>query len=64
MTELVSKDRGIEHRGIGGHHHNSVALNSINTTVCTTRTIMIHSALRCREQNKPNIWPRALRYAA
>jgi hypothetical protein len=44
-AELSAKGQGIKHSGVGGHHHNAVAENSIKTTVRTARTMMIHSAL-------------------
>jgi hypothetical protein len=51
-NELLSKGQGIKHSGVGGHHHNAVAENSIKTTVRTASTMMIHSALCWPEHNE------------
>jgi hypothetical protein len=62
-SELLSKGQGIKHSGVGGHHHNAVAENSIKTTVRTARTMMIHAALRWPEHNERDLWPLALSHA-
>jgi hypothetical protein len=62
-AELLSKGQGIKHSGVGGHHHNTVAENSIKTIVRTARTMMIHSALRWPEHNESELWPLALSHA-
>ncbi len=62
-SELLVKGQGIKHSGVGGHHQNGVAENSIKNTVRTARTMMIHSALRWPEHNERDLWPLALSHA-
>ena len=64
VNELLSKGQGIKHSGFGIHHDNSVAENSIKTTVRTDRTMMIQSALHWPEHNDCGIWPQALIHTA
>ena len=63
VNKLLSNGKGIKHSGVGSHHHNAVAENSIKTTVCIARTMMIHSALSWPEQNERDIWPQTLIHA-
>ena len=63
LTELISKGQAIHHSGISGHRHNGVAENATKNVVRTSRTMMIHAALRWPEHNKKDLWPLALSHA-
>ena len=54
-SELLVKVQGIKHSGVGGHHQNGVAENSIKTTVRTARTMTIHAALRWPEHQERDL---------
>jgi hypothetical protein len=63
MRELHTKGQGIKHSGVGGHHHNGVAENSIKNVVRLARTMMIHAALRWPEVSEKELWPMAMQHA-
>ena len=64
MEELAKNDQTIRMSGVGAHHHNGVAENSIKNVVRTSRTMMIHAALRWPEHADKKLWPLALQHAA
>ena len=63
LDELGKQDQTIRLSGVGGHHQNGVSENAIKNVVRTTRTMMIHAALRWPEQADKKLWPLALQHA-
>jgi hypothetical protein len=61
--ELNKKGQGARLSGVGGHHHNGVAENSIRHVVRLARTMMIHAALRWPSTAKRDLWPLAMQHA-
>ena len=52
---LHGKSQSIKQIGVGYHHHNSVAENSINTVVRLSRTIIICAAQSCPDVSYNNL---------
>jgi hypothetical protein len=50
LRELHENGQGIKHSGVGGHHHNGAAENSIKKTTRRARYMMIHAALSWTDQ--------------
>ena len=63
MNELLKKGQGIKRSGVGGHHHNGVAENSIKNITRIARTMMINAALRWPEVAEKKLWPLAFQHA-
>ena len=63
VNEIISKGQGIKHSDVGGHNHNVISKNRINTIVHNYQTMMIHLALLCPKHNERDIWYQALSHA-
>jgi hypothetical protein len=63
MDELLNQGQSVRRSGVGGHHHNGVAENAIKNVSSTTRTMMIHAALRWPSQSERDLWPMAMAHA-
>ena len=61
--DLHDKDQGIRHIGLGHHHHNGVAYNSIKNVVRIARTMVIHAALRWPDTSENIIWSMDMAHA-
>ena len=64
LKELVEKNQGLKHSGVGGHHHNGAAEAAIKHIHYTANTMMIHAALRWPSASDRELWPLALDHAA
>ena len=49
--------------GVGAHHHNGKAENTIRRIMAVARTMMIHSAIHWPEVADSSLWPLAVSYA-
>ena len=63
LRELMEHGQGIKHSGVGGHHHNGAAENSIKNTTRKAATMMIHAALNWHKMEDESLWPMALSHA-
>ena len=61
--EINGNHQCIRHSGVGGHHHNGVAENSIGNIVRSTRSMMCHTALRWPKCSQKDLWPMAIQQA-
>ena len=64
MEELLKKQQKIIFSGAGASHQNGDAERTIKTVVITTRTMLMHAALRCPDEIfSTDIWPMEMDYA-
>ena len=49
--------------GVGAHHHNGKAENTIKRIMAIARTMMIHSAIHWPEAADASLWPMAVSHA-
>ena len=63
LEELGKKDQTLCLSGVGAHHQNRVAENSIKNVIRTAHTIMLHIALQWPEEADKKLWPQALQHA-
>ncbi len=60
---LKEKGQTIRHSGVGGHHQNGPAENSIKNVSRRARIMMFHAALRWPDVSDKTMWPFAIRHA-
>ena len=61
--ELLNEKQWTRRSGVDGHHHNGIAEKSIKDVTQTTRTSMIHAALRWPSQADKSFWPLAMHHS-
>ena len=61
--ELLNVNQRTRRSEVGGHHHNGVIEKSIKDVTQTTRTNMIHVALRWPSQADKSLWPLAMHHS-
>ena len=64
MEELLKKQQKIRFIWAGASHQNGTTERAIKTVVTMARTMLMHAALRCPEENlSTDLWPMAMDYA-
>ena len=61
--ELQNQNQTIRYSGVGAHHQNGPAENSIRFISRKARIFMFHAALRWPDQQNTAMWPLAMAYA-
>ena len=63
IEEPLKNQQKIKFSAAGDSHQNGEAERAIKTVVTTTRTMLVHAALRCPEEKLYTaIWPMAMDY--
>ena len=63
MKELLNKYQKIIFSGSGASHQNGAVERAIKTVVTISRTMLMHTALRCPEDTlSTDIWPMEMDY--
>jgi hypothetical protein len=63
MLEIHNMQQSIGFSGVGAHHQNGVAKQSIGTIMVMARTLMLHAAIRWPDVSDACYWPMAVDYA-
>ena len=61
--ELLDEKQWTRRSGVGGCYHNGVVEKSIKDVTQTTRTKLIHVALRWPSQADKSLWPLAMHHS-
>ena len=62
-SELSSLHQSSSFSGVGAHHSNGLAENTIKRITAIARTMIIHSAIHWPDVADSSLWPLAVEYA-